>query len=85
MRSYRKALSSSYGELTDNYMGCFYANLIDLNADDVYELVIARVHNSDAKGNTDEMFNIASEYFIGSEPQSIVHVGGYAKEMQQLN
>ncbi len=74
VRSYRKALSSSYGELTDDYMGYFYANLIDLNADDVYELVIARIHNSDVEGNTDEMFNIASEHFIGSERQNIVHV-----------
>ncbi len=74
VRSYRKALSSSYGELTDDYMGYFYANLIDLNADDVYELVIARVHNSDVEGDVDEMFNIASEHFIGSERKNIVHV-----------
>ncbi len=74
VRSYRKSLSSSYGELTDDYMGYFYANLIDLNADDVYELVIARIYDSDTEGNVDEIFNIASENFIGSQEKSIVHV-----------
>ncbi len=74
VRSYRKALSSSYGELTNDYMGYFYANLVDFNADDVYELVIARIYNSDSEGNVDEMFDISSEYFIGSRPNDYLHV-----------
>ncbi len=74
VHSYRKALSSSYGELTNDYMGYFYANLMDFNDDDVYELVIARIYNSDTEGNVDEMFNISSEYFIGSRPNDYVHV-----------
>ncbi len=74
VRSYRKARSSSYGELTSDYMGYFYANLIDLNADDVYELVIARVHNSDTEGSVDEMFDPASDHFIGSQSNNYVHV-----------
>ncbi len=74
VKSYRKALSSAYGELTDQYSGYFYANLVDFNADDVYELVVARVYNSDTEGNVEEMFNPKSEYFIGSESKLSVHI-----------
>ncbi len=73
VRSYRKALSSSYGELTGEYMGYFYANLVDFNEDDVYELTIARVHNSDAEGDTDAHFDPSSKYFMG-ELYDAVHV-----------
>ncbi len=72
VQAYRKALTP-YGDLSADYMGYFYANLIDLNADDVYELVIARVHNSDAD-YTDELFDLESENFIGSRSNYAVQI-----------
>ncbi len=73
VRSYRKALSSSYGEPTDEYLGYFYANLVDFNEDDVYELVIARVHDSDVEGGDDAHFDPSSKHFMG-ELYDAVHI-----------
>ncbi len=75
--AYRRSITYNYGELTSEYNGHFYANLVDFNADGVYELVISRVYDDHL--NIDAQYDIASEQFIGNPKYPAVHVY-YLKE-----